>query len=817
MKVLVLGYYDRYNLGDDTFKLVITKILSDHECFFYCVDDFNKNIHDFDSVICGGGDIINDYFINKLSYLLKNFNGNIFALGIGIPFKPLIDKGYLDIFDHVFIRERTDLLKIQKRLGSQYANYFPDLTFLLNRPKNITRDDGKIGVFLNQQLTRSNAVIYGITKLLEYVSERYKIIFYSFCNSKAEDDDRNINKQIYESLNYYNPDNVEIDNNVYNTEEMLNIISSLEFAICGRFHSHVFSMICGTPFLSIYYTRKVELLLNEDDYIWNCKLEVDKEYCPCKVDFKDAISKFDKMVQDKEVISSKLDYLYDKYHNILKNKKVSKLLEINSKRSKNLDYIYKVDQKEIYDYCRKFLIKNSKYDPETKKPPNKGQITEDIALKLSNYMCIKITNMPGSKYIYGTSGNIMVKAHEIKEMIDYIYKDFRNDYYKYCGRLNINYIYQGSFKGLHRAGWQYVIDYMTILHNYNGVLLDTYIDRTFFWSKYSLLEQGVLPYTSPWIGFIHHTPLENYTTNNCVNLIKDETFLNSLIVCKGIICLTDYISNWFRNRFSEMGINVDVYTMRHPTVFPKIKFNYDSYIKNKDKKLVNVGAWYRDPFAIYTFNVPNRFRKCKLKGMQMENYFNQEGVTITKKNVLDNKSGNLWERYLKYYIKDNNFFKKEFKIKDVPDFKLNIDKSDNITVDDSIDLSDYSNKLKTKLTKILNNVSILSHLSNDDYDELFSSNIIFVYLVDASAANTIIECIVRNTPILVNKIEPVVEYLGDKYPLYYQNIQDIYNLLEEENNIFKAYKYLANLDKTKLTIEDFIESFKNSDLYAKLI
>ena len=68
------------------------------------------------------------------------------------------------------------------------------------------------------------------------------------------------------------------------------------------------------------------------------------------------------------------------------------------------------------------------------------------------------------------------------------------------------------------------------------------------------------------------------------------------------------------------------------------------------------------------------------------------------------------------------------------------------------------------------NVAIKYTNTFKEYDQLLEKNIVFIELIDASANNTILECIVRNTPIIVNKIEPVVEYLGDDYPLYFENL-----------------------------------------------
>ena len=98
---------------------------------------------------------------------------------------------------------------------------------------------------------------------------------------------------------------------------------------------------------------------------------------------------------------------------------------------------------------------------------------------------------------------------------------------------------------------------------------------------------------------------------------------------------------------------------------------------------------------------------------------------------------------------------------------------------------------------------MIEHIDNNSYDNLLINNIVFINLVDASAVNTLIECIVRNTPIVINKIPAVVELLGKNYPLYYEKIADVYNLINQKN-IKNAYNYLSKLQKNKFNITYFV-------------
>jgi hypothetical protein len=105
-------------------------------------------------------------------------------------------------------------------------------------------------------------------------------------------------------------------------------------------------------------------------------------------------------------------------------------------------------------------------------------------------------------------------------------------------------------------------------------------------------------------------------------------------------------------------------------------------------------------------------------------------------------------------------------------------------------------------------VTELDYLDNNAYDTLLSQNIVFLNMVDASAINTLIECIVRNVPILINPIPPVVEMLGKNYPLYYNSFYEASKLLEDSQNIQDAFEYLTRIEKFAFNINEFMVNLK---------
>lgn len=141
--------------------------------------------------------------------------------------------------------------------------------------------------------------------------------------------------------------------------------------------------------------------------------------------------------------------------------------------------------------------------------------------------------------------------------------------------------------------------------------------------------------------------------------------------------------------------------------------------------------------------------------------------------------------------------------------------TDNIILDSRANYSNDPDRafLQQRVKEMIDSVEILTEKSNDQYDELLSQNVVFLHLVSCSAANTLIECVVRNTPVIVNPHEAVVEVLGKDYPLYYVDPEKDVPLLLTEEKIAAATAYLKRLDKRKYEITHFIDAIKESAIY----
>lgn len=126
---------------------------------------------------------------------------------------------------------------------------------------------------------------------------------------------------------------------------------------------------------------------------------------------------------------------------------------------------------------------------------------------------------------------------------------------------------------------------------------------------------------------------------------------------------------------------------------------------------------------------------------------------------------------------------------------------------------------KKKITLKLNDsVQLVDRrLSDEEYDDLLSVSIVFLNLYDATINTTVVECIGRNTPLIVNRLRGLEEYLGDEYPLFYDTLEEASVIIADDNQLLKGIKYLEKLEiKSKLTEEYFLKSLTETAIYNSL-
>lgn len=311
----------------------------------------------------------------------------------------------------------------------------------------------------------------------------------------------------------------------------------------------------------------------------------------------------------------------------------------------------------------------------------------------------------------------------------------------------------------HRSGWDFVLNNLIKYHNDNGVGFYGFLEDVFIWSKDYFVKENAIPFKKDWIGFLHNPPnipaWWSSTSASFFSIINNIYFKKSLEKCKGIFVLSEYHKKYLNYELPGIEVNV----LRHPTEFTDINFCFNNFLNNEDKKIVNLGWWLRKQHSFYKLKIHNNsLRKLKL--------------------LPNNDAKKVISRFL---------------------FLENLIYNHYLTQEE------------------INSVENTSDLNNNDYDILLSKNIVFLDLYDSSANNSIIECIARATPVLINKLPAVVEYLGDNYPFYFESYEEAQHKASDFDLIKKTHHYLLNnsiVDNIK--IDKFIQQFESSKIYLSL-
>ena len=140
--IYVIGYFGHGNLGDEqyriTFNFIFNTFLPKNDLNNYnihYIDCDTIKLHDFnetDIIILGGGDILNDYFLDKVILKFRNKPNKIIAVSVGIPYIDIIiNTNKLNIIDYIFVRTKQDLDLFKEYFHVHRIFYLPDISYYL--------------------------------------------------------------------------------------------------------------------------------------------------------------------------------------------------------------------------------------------------------------------------------------------------------------------------------------------------------------------------------------------------------------------------------------------------------------------------------------------------------------------------------------------------------------------------------------------------------------------------------------------------------------------------------------------------------------
>ncbi len=311
-----------------------------------------------------------------------------------------------------------------------------------------------------------------------------------------------------------------------------------------------------------------------------------------------------------------------------------------------------------------------------------------------------------------------------------------------------------AFYGRHRSGWAYATDILRHVHNPAAAYFETFIERRFSWGEW--MGERLGPILKPWVGIVH-VPLEIPPwfgqSNVFTEIAKTRKWQLSAPYCRGLFTLTHSLRDQLRTVPELERLPLEV--LPHPTEFVEALWSPERYAANAQRALVQIGSTYRNLHAIHCVPQGPYQKWLAMGGSRavFEGMYAQEEAFLVERGAYQPGSDA--------------------------------------------------------------GTTLLEFLDDAAYDALFTQNVIFAEYYAASATNLVLECLARNTPLLVNPLPAIVEYLGPDYPLYFSSYEEAGAKAADMEVILRAHAYLTEIDKTRFTREYFLESILNSGVYAE--
>lgn len=278
-KIDILGWYNRNNIGDDAFQQVLGSWFADHDVRF--VTPPQETRKDADLVILGGGAVVSQFYLERIQHFREDGSAiPVIALGVDVEYPQEIDLLMRYGVDKVVFRSQEDVAlwngKAEDCLMMDEAIYTPDLAFDLTvRGKPILptfkkTDKRTVAVFATDYVMpsanrdlyffgpRADQFAHGMAGVLDRMTEKCEIILMP-CSTGQTGNDKRINLHIA-SFMKHPPVIVEQQ---LEPSTMIDFIADCTAVMSMRYHPHIFSLIAGTPCVSVEFTKKVRTILSE--------------------------------------------------------------------------------------------------------------------------------------------------------------------------------------------------------------------------------------------------------------------------------------------------------------------------------------------------------------------------------------------------------------------------------------------------------------------------------------------------------------------------------------------------------------------------
>jgi len=472
---------------------------------------------------------------------------------------------------------------------------------------------------------------------------------------------------------------------------------------------------------------------------------------------------------------------------IILNKNLNDIDEYYENLPKNADLVYfgiKQDfKKKLLYYNNYFYYKNKfSWGMHSYYLNNCKTINNLIMIYQTFEKCIDCYNFEELNCVVSTK-SFFIQNCELKSLINDKYNEtyelwnYNLDEYNFIEKKYKFVIFNHICNNETDNTWKHFVNYLNhfalndykITYSDSNIKNDTlvffdFVDKEFGWDyhKFELKYPDGVPFN--WGGIVHHPcKLNKYWGNNLsvIDYFNNKYIKTCLKKCKFLIVLSDSLKNEINESNILKDYNIKIYIIYHILPNYKLYKNIENIENIEIKKNLTFLGWSFRNYSLFYDIHSLHYKKIVLPGT----FTSEQAQRIKKIITIQTDSS---------YIKDGIEFIKQY-------------------------------------------------LTEEDFLTIILNSVIFLDFDGVSANNSIVECIKYNLPVIVRNCDAVKFYLGENYPLYYNNKTDIEKYLNDYSYIIQAINYLETLDKTKFNITNniidvlnIIDNHSNLDIYDTL-
>lgn len=296
--------------------------------------------------------------------------------------------------------------------------------------------------------------------------------------------------------------------------------------------------------------------------------------------------------------------------------------------------------------------------------------------------------------------------------------------------------------GYHRHGWNWVVGKLAERFHADRAtsMLLSFAEQQLLFPGFNSRYYSLTPPTKPWVGIFHlppHVPPIQSRTHQLRRLLNEPTLAEIMASCVATVSLSSYLQTFLQESILP---GRPAFSLLHPAPYEVPRFLPELFLERLRSsgrlRLVQLGFWLRKHHLIH--------RLMERRPTAIEAF--QVGInTPRQKQAL------------------------------------------------LVDAAAHAVPMHP-------DVCLTSKLTNQQYDTLLCSSLVLLPVYDTSANNSLIECITRCTPVLLERHPASEEYLGADYPLFYQSFAQLCEWLADTSlveRVLQAHRHLLDLHQTR--------------------